>query len=158
LSGSEGRARWIVVAAVVLLVMVAAVVGWSRRDDDERKAEQTPVGGAGVTTAVPSASPLSSPRAAELSDLLTGGSETDLRKALVLPSGQPLDPDLAGQLQSLGSISFDLATFTYLDGRSAEVEGTVARPQPTDESSSRWIFTLLYVDSQWLLVNGSPKT
>jgi hypothetical protein len=154
LSGSKGRARWIVVA-VVLLLVAAAAVGWSRRADDKGNAEQTPVGGAGVPSAMPSASPLSSPRAAELSDLLTGGSEPDLRKALVLPSGQPLDPGLAGQLQSLGSISFDLTTFTYLDGRSAEVEGTVELP--TDKSSSRWIFTLLYVDSQWLLVDGSPQ-
>jgi hypothetical protein len=156
---SGGRARWVVlvVVVVVLLVVAAAVVGWSRRDDEEAKADPAPSGGASLTTAVPSASPLSSSRAAELSDLLTGGSEADLRKVLVLPSGQPLDPDLTEQLRSLGSISFDLATFTYLDGQSAEVEGTVARPLSTGNSSSRWIFTLLYANSQWLLVNGIPK-
>lgn len=153
--GSRRRARWILL--VVAMAAAAAVVRLNLWDDDEGKADRTASGGARVTAAVPFASPLSSPRAAELSDLLTGGSEADLRKVLALPSGQPLDPELADQLQSLGSITFDLATFTYLDGQSAEVEGTVARSLPTDNSSSRWIFTLLYVNSQWLLVDGNPK-
>jgi hypothetical protein len=152
--GSGRRARWIVAAVVLVVVtaVVAAVVAWSRRDDGEPQADHS----AGVPAAVPSASPLSSPRAAELSAQLTGGDEADLRKALVLPSGQALDPRLAGQLKSLGSIDFDLTTFTYLDGQSAEVEGTVARPLPAG-SSARWIFTLLYVDAQWRLVDGNPK-
>lgn len=152
--GSGGRTRRLVLVLVLVTVpalVAVAVLGWNLHDTDEGK------GGAGVMAAPPSASPLSSPRAAELSALLTGGREADLRKALVLPSGQPLDPHLAGQLKSLGPISFDLTTFTYLDGRSAEVEGTVARALPAEDSSTRWIFTLLYADSQWLLVDGRRK-
>jgi len=138
---------------VAVMALAAAAVGWNLRDTEGGTATQTPVGGASAKAALPSARPLSSPRAAELSALLTGGREAELRKAIVLPSGQPLDPHLAGQLKSLAPISFDLTTFTYLDGQSAEVEGTVA----ANSSSTRWIFTLLYVDSRWLLVDGRPK-
>jgi hypothetical protein len=144
---------------VALLVAAAvAVVLLSPRGEGDPPGDRAAAEGTGTPVPEPSAGPLSDARAAELSDLLTGGKEADVRKALVLPSGQPLAPGLAGQLQGLGSISFDVGTFTYLDGRSAEVEGTVANPQPSAGSSARWVFTLLYTDAQWLLVDGRPAT
>ncbi|MEU2616118.1 hypothetical protein ABZ570_31805 [Micromonospora sp. NPDC007271] len=139
--------------AVVLLAGLA-VVGWRFVRDGEvtvGASAAAPSGAAGE----PSASPLSSSRAATLSEQLTSGKETDLRAALALPSGQALDPAAAKQLASLGSISFDLGTFTYLDGQTAEVQGSVATPPA--EMSPNWTFTLLFLGGEWKLVDGRPS-
>ncbi|GGQ49007.1 hypothetical protein [Couchioplanes azureus] len=136
----------------VALVAGFGWLGWTLRDSEVTAG--APTGMPRSAGGEPSASPLGSPRAASLSEQLTSGKEADLRAALVVPSGQALEPAATGQLASLGSIDFDLATFTYLDGHSAEVRGTVATPPAG--TSPRWTFTLLHLAGDWKLVDGRP--
>ncbi len=144
-----GRTRWLLLAAAVLLAGLG-VTGWSLL----REVPTGPPADAGSSAAgEPTAGPLSSARATALSERLTSGEEAQLRDALALPSGQALKPAATQQLASLGAISFDLATFTYLDGRTAEVQGAVATPPAG--MSPRWTFTLLYA-GEWKLVDGRP--
>jgi len=150
--GSRGRAGWLLLAVAVLLAGLA-VVGWSLWDGEVTAG--MPAEAPSSAVGEPSASPLSSARAATLSEQLTSGKEAQLRDALALPSGQVLEPAAAQQLASLGSISFDLATFMYLDGRTAEVRGKVATPPA--EMSRDWTFTLLYLGQEWKLVDGRPS-
>ncbi|MFG1992851.1 hypothetical protein ACGFJ7_23015 [Actinoplanes sp. NPDC048988] len=113
---------------------------------------------AGKPVAVPSvaasAAPLDSARATALSKQLTSGDEAQLRRALAVPPGQALEPAAAGQLASLGSITFDLGSFRYLDGRTARLRGQVATPPAGTDAE--WTFTLAHLGPQWMLVDGRP--
>ncbi|SNT62707.1 hypothetical protein SAMN05421812_114158 [Asanoa hainanensis] len=148
--GLSRRAGWLALAGVFLLTGLA-VAGWTVFRDSEKP----PAAASNTATGTPSAQPLDSPRAAALSEQLTSGDEARIRAVLAMPSGQALEPAAAEQLASLGSISFDLATFTYLDGRTAQVQGTVATPPAA--TSPRWTFTLLHVGDEWKLVDGRPN-
>jgi hypothetical protein len=104
---------------------------------------------------VPSARPLSSPSAAALAGRLTSGNEAELRSAMAIPSGQALDPAAAHQFAALGPITFDLATFQYLNPITATMDGHVAHPPAG--TATDWTFTLVYVAPDWRLVDGSPR-
>ncbi|MEU1687918.1 hypothetical protein [Micromonospora sp. NPDC005707] len=151
--GRKGRTGWILLTAAALLVGLA-VVGWSFMRDGELTAG-APGTASGSAAGGPSASPLNRSRAARLSEQLTSGKEAELRAALALPSDQALEPAAVKQLASLGSISFDLDTFTYLDGQTAEVQGVV--DNPPDGTIPNWTFTVLYLGREWKLVDGRPK-
>ncbi|WP_433380004.1 hypothetical protein ACQPZX_14500 [Actinoplanes sp. CA-142083] len=129
--------------ALAAAVVIAALAGCS--------AHHKPAAAATTPAAVvPSAAPLSSPSAVALAGQLKAGTEAGVRAAIAMPSGQQLDPNAAQQLAALGTISFDLSTFTYIDGQTATVRGHVENP------AGEWLFTLTYVSSQWKLVDGRP--
>src|SRR5262245_35300609 len=68
-----------------------------------------------ASSTAPVAPPLTTARASELAASLGKGTDDGLRAAIVLPSGQPLDPAAAQQFAALGPITFDLSTFQRLD-------------------------------------------
>jgi hypothetical protein len=108
-----------------------------------------------ASSPAPVVPPLTTARASELAANLGKGTDDGLRAAIVLPSGQPLDPAVAQQFAALGPITFDLSTFQRLDATSATVVGQVAHP-PAGVPGT-WTFTLVYVDSTWKLLDARPQ-
>jgi len=98
--------------------------------------------------------PLNSSQASVLAKNLAAGTDTGLRAAIVLPSGQPLDTAAAAQLQAAGPITFAPGTFHRLGARDATVAGTMAHP-PAGQPA-RWTFTLAYVGGQWKVLDAEP--
>lgn len=102
----------------------------------------------------PNAPPLTGQRANALAQQLTSGTDAGLRSALVIPTGQPIDPHAAKQFAAIGPINFDVSTFRYIDQTDATVVGHV--PKPPAGTSSTWTFTLTYISSEWKVVDGEP--
>jgi hypothetical protein len=137
-------------APLTVAVLLTAALAGCHGGGRHAKAQPSP-----SASAVPHATPLSSPSAAALAGRITSGSESDLRSAMAIPSGQVLDPAAAQQLAALAPITFDLTTFQYLDPVTATVDGHVAHPPAG--TAADWTFTLVYVAPDWRLVDGSPR-
>jgi hypothetical protein len=136
-------------ASVAIVVASVAIVAAACTRSGHRSSPP-----AASAQASPTALPLTSPSASALARQLVAGTEASLRSAVAIPSGQQIDPAAVKQFAALGSITFDLATFHYLDPRTATVVGQVARPPAG--TSGTWTFTLVYVSSVWKLVDGKP--
>ena len=108
----------------------------------------------GPVSASVSAPAFTAERAGDLARELASGDQRQLRSAVLIPAGQPLDPKAAHELTALGTITFDRGTFHPLSSTSATVAGTVQDPPPRQRS--RWTFALVLRSGQWKLADARP--
>jgi len=88
-----------------------------------------------------------------LSRQLASGQIGQLRQALVVPTGQRLDPRAAAELNALGRVTFRVATFARQGPKQATVVGLVpAAPQGVRV----WRFNLVFTGGRWRLADAEP--
>ncbi|SFR03876.1 hypothetical protein SAMN04488564_102406 [Lentzea waywayandensis] len=135
--------RTLVVTFTVVLVVIGAAVVFLLRGSGE----VTDAATSSSTTAPPSTSvppPLTKEQATAIAANLTSGSEERLRQAIAISPQQALDPAVAGQLASISSMEFDIATFRV------EGDGTARMTARTNGSAAAvWTVALVAVDGQW---------
>ena len=127
-------------------IAVLAALGWSWWSDRSKD---------GPTAATASATPsvtLSQARATELSEQISSGEEAEVRKALLLPTGAPLDPEL---VPGLAGLELDIETATYA---ATGVDSATVDARVTDASgaSNTWVLDLVLVDGGWQVVGTRP--
>lgn len=104
---------------------------------------------AGPTAAGPAVPLLKADEASALSAELASGQAEQVRRAVLVPTGQPLPPELPAELASLGPLTFDLATFAADPGSSAGTDGgpetatVTATTAPTGAAPARWTVRLV---------------
>jgi hypothetical protein len=144
----HNRMMWVGVGGVVLFAAVAGVVfvrsGSSHTRISDRPSPNSTVGVA----------PLTPTEASALSAELATGTDVALRRAVAVPSGQPIDPKAAIRLRAMGPIAFDVSTFRALGSTDATVRGSLTHPLAGQ--SARWTFTLSLTSGTWKLVSAEP--
>lgn len=98
--------------------------------------------------------PLTNQQSIQMSKELSSGSESEIRSAVALPNGQPLDKNAMQQIASLGKITFDTSTFHDNHDSTATVAAQIMSPQGTKQS---WIVHLIDIDSQWKISYTEPS-
>lgn len=134
--------RALVLAPAAVLVLAAGVLTWwllTRVDTPDSVAQPD--------------TPLTAARAQQLAELMTSGDEGLLRRALVLPPEQPLEPSLARGLAGM-QLDIDSETYEPTSEETATVEATT-----TDPAGSRtdWTLGLLLTDAGWQVVHTVPR-
>jgi len=131
-------------AAVALVIAVGALWWWFAVRDS------------GHQSAPPSATPtvtLSPERARQIAEQMTSGEEAQLRKALVLPVDQPLDPGLLPGLSGV-MIELDPDSYAPTGPETATVDGRVTEAAGT---TTDWTFHLLLTpDAGWQVADTVP--
>lgn len=126
--------------AVAIVLAAGAVTWWLLSGDD-------------ADTGVAQAHPLTRARAAELAELATSGDEQQLREAFVLPTEQPLDPELAAGLAGV-DLAIDMSSYEAIAEDTAIVEATTT---DADGTSTAWTLALLRTDAGWQIVHTMPR-
>lgn len=94
-------------------------------------------------------------QANSLSAALTSGSDSGLASALVMPTGQQLDPSAANAFAAMAPIAFDVSSFHEIDATDATITGTVAHP--VANNGATWTFDLSYANGTWKITDAEPK-
>jgi hypothetical protein len=108
----------------------------------------------GKSSPAPSAPTLTSQRATSFATALSSGIEQDVRGVVLVPAGQPFDPNAVAQLKAAGPVTFDLSTFGPVDATHATVSGRFAHP-PAGQPAT-WTFDLTWLNGQWMITDTEP--
>lgn len=130
-----------------------ALAGCSHQNSS-RPGPETSANAPGSSAAACGPPPLTAARSEALSAALASGVTETIRAAVVVPTGQPLDVSVAGQLRAAGTVTLDPGTFRRLDAANATVNSRLAHPlggQPAD-----WMFTLTWHDGTWKISDTQP--
>lgn len=103
-----------------------------------------------------SAAPLTPQAAQQLSAALAAGTEAALASAVALPAGQTLDPSALLQIQALGPVTFDTATFHDDHDGTATVTAHLKSPAAGSNAASAWTVHLIDAGGQWKISLTEP--
>lgn len=124
------------------------------RGDSSRPGPATSSSAVGPSVAPSSAPPLTAAQGEALSAALAAGTTEAMRAAVVVPTDQPLDASVAGQLGAAGPVALDLGTFRRLDAANATVNGRLTHPPAG--LPAEWTFVLTWQDGTWKIVDTQP--
>ena len=149
---ASSRLPWILLGIVVV---AAAVVLWLALGRDSGGDGNAAAASPSATATVPDAPPLDAARAAVLSAGLASGTEAGLRSVYDVSPQQPLDPAAVAAIAAMGTLTFDVGSFTDNKDGTATVVGTttVARTEP----AKAWTILLVAKEGQWLISQTTPQ-
>lgn len=96
----------------------------------------------------------SAAQASALSKNLGSGTDTGLRAAIAVPTGDHLDPLAARKFAALAPIVLDAASFHRLGRDDGTVTGHVGHPSAGLPTT--WTFTVLRVAGVWKISDAAP--
>lgn len=149
-------------AAAAAALALAAVVLWPHDSAPAasaagRSSASASAGAPSSPAPGPTVPPLTGQDGATLSAELASGQAGQVRRAVLVPAGQPLPAELPAQLASLGTLTFDPASFTA-DPDSAGTATVSATSTPAGRPAAHWTVRLVHDDAAgWLVVTAEPQ-
>ena len=149
------KVRMIILAAISIIVVLVFILIITLRSSHSVQSKQLPKSPQSsqtdphmlLTKPTKTAPPMTSDQAEQLSKDLSSGSETAVRSAVALPSGQTLDPDALQQTAALGLVNFDTSTFYDNNDGTATVTAHIINTKTN--TNQTWTVQLLNVDGKW---------